>query len=199
MLGAAAGLTGDRAKGRQFYAESVELHRRMADPVRLAGAIGNFGLLERQDGDFSRATELLDECLILSRAYGSELDIVWALKELAMTTIAVGSISEACEYLREGFERAGRFNLSILEIDLVFAAAVLASTKGSPGDAALLLGAVSAIWERSGTEILPTIDWTVTEERARTAIGEAKFDARFADGRSLDRDAAVRHAISCLD
>jgi len=118
MLGAAAGLKGDRALGRQFYEESVELHRQMDDPASLAGAIGNLALLERQDGNLPRARLLLDESLALSRAHGSELDIVWALKELAMAAIAADSIAEAKELISEGLERAARCELLIMEVDL---------------------------------------------------------------------------------
>ena len=200
MLGAAAGLEGDRQRGRQFYEESVELHRRMDDPAALAGAIGNLGLLERQDGELSTAQELLDESLALSRAHGSELDVVWALKEVAMTAIAGGSYSEARECISEGFERAAMFELSIMEVDLMFAVAILASKTQRTADAALLLGAVSGLWEASGTEILPSFaDWSVTVERVRAALGESVFDTQFEQGRSMERASAIRHAVDCLD
>ena len=87
-----------------------------------------------------------------------------------------------------------------MEVDLAFAVAILASKTQRASDAALLLGAVSGIWEASGTEIAPgLVDWPMTMERIRTALGDSDFDAQFERGRSLERMAAIRHAVACLD
>ena len=172
----------------------------MDDPAALAGAIGNLGLLERQDGDLSTARELLDESLALSRAHGSELDIVWALKEVAMTAIAAGSYSEARECISEGFERAAMFELSIMEVDLMFAVAILASKTQRTSDAAL--SARCSLWPVGGIgdgDPSQFADWSVTVERVRAALGESVFDTQFEQGRSLERASAIRHAVACLD
>ena len=104
MLGIATRLEGDPQGARRYYEQSLELHRRIGDRVGLSTILGNLAQLERDVGNLARSRELLEEDLNWSRRDGSELDVVWALKELAGTAVKEGGYDETRELAAEGFE-----------------------------------------------------------------------------------------------
>ena len=65
--------------------------------------------------------------------------------------------------------------------------------------AARLAGATERMYELAGTPILPSFtSWVELLERSRQALGDRRFETLFAEGRSLERAAAIAFAIECL-
>jgi len=128
------------------------------------------------------------------------VDIAWATKELAMTATEQGAFDEARELLDEGFGISSRLALRGTEADLVFGLAGLESRTGRVREGAVLFGAWESCCEREGFEIKETTTWH-WKLRAElvAALGEPEFESLAAEGRSMDADAAVRYARSCLD
>jgi hypothetical protein len=58
----------------------------------------------------------------------------------------------------------------------------------------------SALLEASGTEIPEASkEWYSAIDAARRGLGQSEFEVKWAEGRSLDRDAAVQHARASID
>ncbi len=197
MLGAAFDSAGDFATARKWYEDAIELDRARS---QFSASLGNLGRTERNDGNFARSRELLEEFLATGRSASAEIDVAWAVKELGLTAIDEGAFADARALLKEGFEITSRLGLTTTAADLIFAVASLACATGKPREAALLLGAMDVQNEREGFEILPTTSWW-WQLRAKlvAALGDPEFEALITEGRSLDLEVAVTHAVACLD
>ena len=147
-----------------------------------------------------RARELLEEDLRQSRAVGNELDIAYALKELAMTATEQGSVSEACDLTQEGLDISTRVGLSHVTTDLLFGVAVLGSRTGRSRVAAILFGFGDGANEREGFEVLPTTTWWWRlHDRLDADLGTEAFERLRQEGRSLDSEEAVTLARAFLE
>jgi hypothetical protein len=199
MLGGTARLRADLPTSRTYYEESIAIWRELDDKRGLSAALGNLAQVERDEGNLARARSLLEEDLAMSKAEGSGIDVLWAVKELAMTAISAGEIESARAYLIEGFDLAARVASRLLEQDLVFAAATLAGRLEEDRMAALLAGAVAGMAENSGGNYEGSnLEWIALSTQVRERIGDTDFDECVAHGRALEHEAAVQTAHAWL-
>ncbi|MDQ3122088.1 MAG: tetratricopeptide repeat protein [Actinomycetota bacterium] len=200
MLASGWQMAGDPNAARQWYEAARALARETGNRSGLSATLGNFGRLEREEGNLETARRLFEEQLAIDRAIGDEVEIAWATKELAMTATEQGAFDEARELLDEGFGISSRLALRGTEADLVFGLAGLESRTGRVREGAVLFGAWESCCEREGFEVKETTTWH-WKLRAElvAALGETEFESLAAEGRSMDADAAVRYARSCLD
>jgi len=197
MLAAALSETGDVVGARRWFEEAIAFDR--ARGVASA-SLGNLGRMERSEGNLARSRELLEEDLRENRAIGNEIDIAYALKELAATATEQGAMSEARDFTLEGLDITRRVGLPHLTTDLLFGVAILASRTGRSRESAVLFGFADAAGEREGFEVLPTTTWWwKLHDRLEADLGTEQLERLRRDGRSLDAEQAIARARSLLD
>ncbi|HEX4746101.1 MAG TPA: adenylate/guanylate cyclase domain-containing protein [Gaiellaceae bacterium] len=197
MLAGALYETGDVAAAREWFERAILFDRERG---WRSVSLGNLGRMERNEGNLSRSRRLLEEDLANSRASGNDIDIAFALKELATTSLEEGAILEACDLTCEGLDIAECAGLRHIVTDLVFGAAMVGSRTRRPHTAALLLGFGDAANEREGFEILPTTTWWwALYDRLVTELGKDELERLRRLGRSFDDGRAVSEARTLLD
>jgi len=104
VLGSAQRYLGERAEARRSFQTALDLRAAVGDRARLAMAANNMALIEIDDGNFSRARELLEQNLIIKRQLGEPRSIAIGLLNLADVLIrdrrwqaAHTSLAEAAE------------------------------------------------------------------------------------------------------
>ncbi len=200
MLATGHFLAGDGEAARHWYGAAVALRRDSDGDAGFTAALANFGRFERDQGDYARSRELLEEALEMSRRRESEIDVAFAVKELAMTAIESGDFIGAAELLAEGFDIASRLSLTVTEGDLVFAVALLTARTGRSHESAVFFGVVEVIDEQQGYEHPPTLTWWwALREELVAVLGDSEFERRTAEGRSLTHDNAIRQALASID
>jgi tetratricopeptide (TPR) repeat protein len=205
-LGILAADEGNAAAARSFYTESLALRREGRDQWGIAASLNNLGLLALHQGDLATARSLLEESLQVRRALGDRRCMVISLNNLGLTACGQGHAETARVFLEESLTLAREIGdrrsiaysleafarLSILKGD---AALTAASGPLSAARAAVLSGAAAALREAMGAP-LPPADRAQFEPivtAARAALGEERFVAAWAKGRSL----ALEEAIGC--
>ena len=155
-IGERARLSGDDARARSAYEESLAIAERTGDTRRQYYVLFNLAFIAQHEGDHQEAIRLLLRSLALCQDIGVKTDVAQELLALA------GSLGAL----------------------------------GEPMRAAHLFGAAHAFLERSGTLIDPSDqpehDRNIAFVRAQ--LGEAAFEAAWAEGQAMTFDQAVAHA-----
>jgi predicted ATPase/DNA-binding SARP family transcriptional activator/Tfp pilus assembly protein PilF len=196
-LSGAALKRGDAAEARKWMQECRELAREAGDPAWLAHWLGCLGWGCLGAGHATLARPLLEESLAIRRQCGDQEGIaaaLWALgrvaREEGRSQAAYACYTE-CLPLYQAFGRT-RSLLFLLE-DL----AVLDSEAARPERAARLLAAAEALCEEHGLT-WSALDCAASERAvaaARAALGDERFAAAWAEGRSWTLEAVVRVAL----
>ena len=104
VLGSAQRYLGERAEARRSFQTALDLRAAVGDRAKLAMATNNMALIEIDDGNLSRARELLEQNLIIKRQLGEPRSIAIGLLNLADVLIrdrrwqaAHTSLAEAAE------------------------------------------------------------------------------------------------------
>jgi predicted ATPase len=200
MLAVAAQLEADLPRAKRLYGQALALHQAAGDPVKASIQLGSMGLIARDEGDLLEARMLLSEYLAMSRAIGDQWEIAWALQNLGWVAAQQGAYDEASENLREGFKVA----MAVGKLDsvpvLLGAVADLALRTERAQDAAVFVGAAESQLDSLGaTDFVSDKYWSELLDHVREAVGSGEFEVRYASGRSLELEKAVRLAVACLD
>jgi tetratricopeptide (TPR) repeat protein len=189
MLAGALYESGDVAAAREWFEEAVALDRDRDSP-RARSEISDAWSEARATW---RARESSSKRISVRAALsGNELDIAYALKELAMTATEQGSMSEACDLTKEGLDISTRVGLSHVTTDLLFGVAILGTRTGRSREAAILFGFGDGANEREGFEVLPTTTWWwKLHDQLVADLGTEVFERLRQEGRSLDSKEAV--------
>ena len=162
-----------------------------------ARALQGLGLTVMSLGDFGRAEALYDEGLALARKTGDILGI-----ELLLLGLGLAALHQ------NDYERARAFCREILDTSLpldhkhstVASLHILASAAGAQGQAvrsARLWGAAEALREAIGVDLAP-VERTAYARyiaAARSRLGEAAWQAAWAEGRTLSPSEAVEYGL----
>ena len=189
---------GDWERAVVYFEESLELSRKLGDQWRIAVALGNLGDTLARLGHLERAAETFSEALARARQAGDPGAIHICLLNLGWVMRLRGEPAQAEALQREGLKLAGDLNdprrcAEALEM--------LAATSGALGQgerAARLLGAAVAARETIGAP-QPAEDLADLEQAvagARAALGEQRWAAAFAAGRSRTLDEAAAEALT---
>jgi predicted ATPase/DNA-binding CsgD family transcriptional regulator len=145
------------------------------------------------------AEDLSREVLELAGRHDAESSQGWALWGLGLAQWRAGRYREAALSLRDGVRRFLPMNnldgLSVCVEGLAWCAA-----SASPDEhAARLLGAAGAVWRAIGGNASQAVyrDFgRLAQEQVRSAIGDRRFEAAFAQGVAFSTDQAVALALS---
>src|ERR1044072_6591366 len=92
---------GDKQKGLENYVEAVRLLRAARYQRQLTGALKNLGVFYRNEGQFDKAFEDLDEARTISATTGDQMNEAIALSELARLAFHRGNLTEALKLIEQ--------------------------------------------------------------------------------------------------
>jgi DNA-binding CsgD family transcriptional regulator len=159
----------------------------------------NMGYIELARGNQERATELLEESLVIGRKLGHKAIVAAALSGLGVTATLRSKPNESATLLKEGLA----INLELgNKIDIAENLEAFAGAAGALKQdylrAARLWGAAGTLREATG------IPWGPVERllhepqltAARSRLDQAAWDAAFKEGQAMTFEEAVEYAIS---
>ncbi len=177
---------------------ALGMFRILGDVEGTAWCLISLGVVARYQDDLARSSALLWESLELSRSIGFREGIAWSQEQLGLLALARGAVADAEAQLRGSFgthrELRDRWRMASVLEDLAAAALAAGVSVPSAGRAAWLLGAAQAMREAIGTVLAPCErpQHEQTETTARTALGDAAFEAAWERGlRTADLDAVL--------
>jgi predicted ATPase/DNA-binding CsgD family transcriptional regulator len=167
------------------------------DPALVqAFVLWQLGIALLQKGERERGVALLEEVLALQLETGRHMEAGAVLALLGRLDREAGDGARAARRYGESL-RLQRESSSVIHLGETIAhLADLAADHGRADSAARLLGVVRAIQERTGAG---TLDEEQTESTARATLGDERFAAAVAAGRSLPLTDAIDEALAVAD
>ena len=167
------------------------------DPALVqAFVLWQLGIALLQKGERERGVALLEEVLALQLETGRHMEAGAVLASLGRLDGEAGDGARAARRYGESL-RLQRESSSVIHLGWTMAhLAVFAADHGRADSAARLLGVVRAIQERTGAG---TLDEEQTESTARATLGDERFAAAVAAGRSLPLTDAIDEALAVAD
>ncbi|MFE6851897.1 BTAD domain-containing putative transcriptional regulator [Streptomyces sp. NPDC057674] len=195
-IGRTALLRGDLAEARAYHAAARERAVEVGFRAAEINAVLGLGLGARREGLVEEAEAHMREVLDWHRAVGLDSANALILAELGFSALARGDAAGALGLQEEGYGTA----LSSGDPRAVaLALEGLASAHAGAGrakEAALLLGAASALRASTGAPLPPAerADVDAAEAAARTVLGPEVFTETFTHGTTLSHERAVAEA-----
>ena len=188
---------GDPSVARHLGEESVRLFRQSDDTFGLATSLATLGIVSLTQEDYAAARSRLEESVAISRDSGDYWALSLALRNSGIMALKQGDYERAATRLAES-ELAleePRSAFGMLNLDLL---AVAVSMRGDHERAARLFGAAEGTREVAGLSVLPSIraDYDRGVAAARAGLGEAAFDAAWAEGKDMPPQLAVELALN---
>ena len=122
-------------RGRLWTQEALALHRELGDRSGIAKATFRVGADALQDGEWDRATELLNESLAHFRGTGELYFVPWITRTLAWARARSGDLPGARELYEEGLRAAREVGSTSAEAALLGSLGWLAGKEGRTPDA----------------------------------------------------------------
>jgi tetratricopeptide (TPR) repeat protein len=193
-LGAAGVNAGDTAAALPLLVEAAALARVHAADVFLVFVLYWLGTAEHVHGDLPAARAALDEGLALARRLANRPGIGHTLFRLGEVAESAADHEEARRHyldsLRTLEESADRWGM-VQVLDALGRLSIVAGVAGRPDHGARLSGAVEALCELTGAQILASERRRVAVATVRSVLGEPAFAAAWAEGRALRLEQAV--------
>jgi predicted ATPase/DNA-binding NarL/FixJ family response regulator len=146
-----------------------------------------------------RAEDLSRQAVELAEEHGAQSSKGWALWGLGLAQWRAGRYQDATLSQRDGIRLfLPMRNMNGVSV-CVEALAWCAASSSADAHAARLLGASEAVWRTIGGNVSQAVYRQFdrhSEEQVRSAIGDRRFDAAFAEGAAYSADQAVALALS---
>jgi predicted ATPase/DNA-binding SARP family transcriptional activator len=196
-LGGLAAILGDDARAAALHAEAATRIRRAGQRRGLSYLYNEMGAVARLRGDLERARQLHQEALGIVREIVG-WSVPHTLAQLACAEARLGALDGAEAHLREAATLVLAIPQPATAALLLVGFALVAAGRGDVERAAVLLGAAEATRRRTGTAAIGAErrEAELVADAARTALGQAAFEAALAAGRDLDAAAALRGALT---
>src|SRR5829696_4164636 len=190
---------GEHERAKPFFEEALALSRELGDKRTIVYALHNIGEVALHTGHYEQARTLGMEAVSVSQEmddkWSEARDFVW----LGMVTAYKGDdYEEASGFLEEGLalvREVGDWEWVGHALDSF---AVIAGAKGQGERAARLYGAAEALRDTIGAPLPPTnrpaYDRSVAAVRSQ--LGEAAWEAAFAQGMAMSAEEAAEYALS---
>jgi tetratricopeptide (TPR) repeat protein len=200
---------GDAAHRRQVMSdhgalceEALELFRAADFRSGIAWGLQHLGGVAMELGELARSRSAVEESVRLFRELNDRHGMAWALHDLGVTLTSLGDYPEARESLQESlatFEELGEKDGTAWVLERL---AVLAASEGPAESAtwltvARMYGAAAALREATGAPLPPVLRacYAHSQTAARTALGEDRFVAAWAEGCSMSMEEAIAWAL----
>ncbi len=197
MLGAqSVGVPAEYREGIAQCEEGLAQFRQLDNRPGIDQALSVLGELARLVGDYRRAGAAYEECLTISRDIGDKRREAVALGNLAYVAYHHGDHERAEALIRESLSRWQELGIQYhIALSLSELAGPVAA-RGQPERAARLLGASDACLDAMGIGRQFADQFEIDRYLAavREQLGEALFEAAWAEGRAMPLAEAVRYA-----
>ncbi|MEV7096652.1 LuxR C-terminal-related transcriptional regulator [Amycolatopsis sp. NPDC051045] len=194
--GMATFFAGDLAGGAELLERALAGYRTAGDPLLVFDTLILLAAARFFLGD-PRGAAAAEEALALADRHEARWSRGYALWAVALHRWRAGAPREAADLLHEAI--ALRLTDRTLLAFLVEALAWCQSSGGAHDRAARLLGGADAVWRLSGARVGEMNPYQSVDEQcaasARKALGDAAFDAAFAEAAGFGLDEVVRYAL----
>ncbi|GIV98121.1 MAG: serine/threonine protein kinase [Herpetosiphonaceae bacterium] len=199
-LGNALYAQGDVQEARSCYEQSLALRQEIGDNEGVALSLHYLGIVARDQGDDQQAVRLLSQSLSMRRQFEDRRDLAATLLALALVMQEQGDESQAIVLLREGMELQMALGTRLGAAQCLEASARILAGNGSATLAVQCLGAAQAIRESIGAPLPPMErdGYQRTLASLRDQLGEAAFDAAWAEGYATDPAKALASVLDEL-
>jgi predicted ATPase/class 3 adenylate cyclase len=194
-LGEICAHTGNDEDARRFFEQSLAIARDVKYQETESDCERMLGQLSLEQADLPAARRRFERALEVCEAAGDRRGAAAARWWLAKVDIAAGDADAARRRLGEAIRSFQSFQMSAEMIGSLEDQARLAHVLGVPEEAARLHSAAAAARERLVLPRAPRADqrWRADVGAIRTALGDAAFDAAWAEGREWElKDAIAR-------
>ena len=190
-------MAGDFDQAREAIDEALVVARRHDDPGLLALIALAQGLAALTSGDAAAAYPIYQQAADLCQQHGIVYALGHHLGGAGMACVALGRFDEARRLLDDAVRLARDLDDPGALIFRIEDLVCLAAAAGQPERAARLSGVTATLLREIGGEIHPPIRARLdqAEQRARTQLGEARFERARREGEALDRHAAIALAL----
>jgi non-specific serine/threonine protein kinase len=187
----------DLERGTADFERSNELFRALGDMGGTAYSLFFWGCLARETGDQQHARALHAECLARARQVEDAWLLSFALSINGNQAWLVGHFARAEALYREGLVLSRDIRAKWGIAECLWGLAGLAAAQGHPERAARLYGAERALRVAIGAVVLGDMSRFERDvAAARTALGDARFEALAAEGRALALERAIAYGLS---
>jgi predicted ATPase/class 3 adenylate cyclase len=189
--------SGNHPLAKARMEEALAISRALEDSRSMGFELSGLGEVALREGDYPRATRLLEESLALRRQLGNKWGVGVSLGTLGWVALRAGDWSRAKARLSESLEVRQEIGDKGGSAWCLERLAEVALAQSQPEKAVCLLAAASALRESIGSVIDP-VDRREYENRRdalRAQVGEARFAARWNEGRGLSFEQAVAFAL----
>jgi DNA-binding CsgD family transcriptional regulator len=182
---------GDLASAQALVEEGLVLSRELGhDHMYMANIVGEIRLLQ---GDVNAARLLFQKSLAYFQERANEKQAGWVLSYLGKVSAAQGDYQAAQAYYEASLLRNGEVEKNLVPLDIPPALEGLASVVAAQGNAAWavrLWGTAEALREVHADFLAPVYrpDHERVVAAARVQLGEQRFAATWAEGRSITPD-----------
>jgi non-specific serine/threonine protein kinase len=199
LLGGVAVSRGDHATAERYFTEVLTLARHHELPGgQVNSAVHNLGTMAFLEGNLDRARALLEESVALDRADGSMVRLAIGLDNLGLVLFTQGDLAGAVHCAREQLTLRSELGIEAA----LMGAALLAQEARQLELSTRLLGSEEATAERVGTLVFGVEGLRETYEKhvasLREDLGDQRFEAIWAAGRTMRRDDIVAEARAFL-
>lgn len=188
----------DWATARALFTEGLALQREMGAKRSIAILLNNLGLVAQAQGDPAGARALHEESLALYREIGDKWGMAYALLGLGLVALtAPRDLIAARAHILASLRLRQNTGDRLPQTSSLIGAAGLVLQEGHAQRAAQFLGTVATALQTLKvtleTEVEPWHNQTLAAARAQ--LGEAAFNAAWAEGEKMTLDAAVQLAL----
>jgi len=191
----------DSEKAVLLFRQALPLYEAASDVGDdvVVGLRVQLGLALLFQGLLDEAAEQFSLCRRMCTVAGERWLLSYALYGDGFISFTRGDLEEGMELAREAVEIKRFFgDLLGLAVSLDLMAWIDAEA-GKSNEAAVLLGASSRLWDSFGVRLFGSDEWLgmgrAAEEKCRTALGTARFEAAVRDGQALSRDEVLSFAL----
>ena len=199
-LGNIAHFNQDYPAARVLF-EAALVQRSPGDDQGLAASWHSLGGLALREQNCSEAVACYERALCLRRRLGDGLGVAGTLGGLGQVAFAQNNLTAAADYTREAlrlFDAAGQRSTASLCLEVL---GQIAFAQRQPAREVRLLSAAMTVRERFGFSI-PRAERNAKEAQIaemRALLGDAAFEAAWAEGRAFTWDEAVAYALAETD
>ena len=197
-LGGVLHSLGDRERGMQLFEEGMALCREQGYAELLGSTLFSAGYALLLEGEYERGTALIEESEALYRKRGYKGLLQWVLANLGWATLLQGDHERARTSFEESLTLCKELGDKYVGAESLEGMACVIAAEQASGRAARLFGAGRALREAGGYYYLPEEDAFREPylKAARSRLGEASWEAAFAEGQAMGFDEAVDYALS---
>jgi non-specific serine/threonine protein kinase len=188
---------GDLARAESLLRESLAIWQELGDKRSMGSAHLGLGNVALAQGDHGRARAQYEESLALARELGHKSVMAASLGNLGIVALEQGDYPTARALLEECLAVLSELGHKRQIAEGLEGLAELAAAQDQAGRAAVLCGAAEALRETISVPLQPSerARYERSRSSACAALGEVKFAAAWAVGRSLALEEAIALAL----